>query len=142
MTALNVEDRAAFVKIADILLPAHKRLPSASSVDVSGDLLDTVVAARPDIAAAVKRGLSAVHGLEGRAAAEHLLKSDGESFDAIGLAASGAYFMSPVVREKLGYPGQEAVRYDPHATPEYVSNGMLDRVRGRGSIFRDARRPR
>lgn len=142
MTTLNVEDRAAFVKIADVLLPAHNRLPAASSVDVSGELLDAVIAARPDIAEAVKRGLSAVHGMEGRAAAEHLLRSDGEGFDAVGLAASGAYFMSPVVREKLGYPGQEAVRYDPHAIPEYQANGMLERVRARGSIFRDARRPR
>ncbi|MGC4025192.1 MAG: hypothetical protein QM744_08605 [Mesorhizobium sp.] len=142
ISTLGADDRAAFARIADVLLPAHKRLPAASSVDVSGKLLDAVIAARPDIAEAVKRALAAVHGMEGRAAAEHLLKSDGEGFDAVGLAASGAYFMSPAVREKLGYPGQEAVRYDPYETPEYQSNGMLERVLSRGPIFRDARRPR
>lgn len=138
---LTAEDRAVFSSIADILLPAHKKLPAAGSVGVSGDLLDAVLAARPDLVEALTRGLKAARGLAGRAAAEHLLKVDGEAFDAVGLAASGAYFMSPMVREKLGYPGQESVRYDPHATPEYVSNGMLARVKARGPIFRDARRP-
>ena len=135
--ALTTEDRATFAAIADILLPAHGRMPVARDADVADALLDAVVTHRPDIAEAMVRGLRLVAGMEGRQAAEHLLRQDGPAFDAVGLAASGAYFMSPLVREKLGYPGQESVGYDPHAVPEYETNGMLDRVRARGPIFRD-----
>jgi hypothetical protein len=140
--ALTAADRALFSKIADVLLPAHGKLPGAASVDVAGELLDHVMLHRPDLFDAFIRGLRAVSEKTGRAAAEELIQSDGEAFDAIGLAASGAYFMSPIVRDRLGYPGQESVVYDPHAVPEYESNGMLDRVRARGSVFRDARRSR
>lgn len=136
---LTPEDRQTFQSIADILLPAHGRLPGAAEAGVGGDLLDAVMAHRPDLVPALLRGLRTVRGEAGRAAAELLLKNDGEAFDAIGLAASGAYFMSPTVRERLGYPGQESLRYDVTETAEYERNGMLDKVRARGPVFRDTR---
>jgi hypothetical protein len=49
--------------------------------------------------------------------------------------------MSPVVREKIGYPGQQSrPEADPDATPEYVANGMLQQVIDRGPIYRPTQR--
>ncbi|WP_124085272.1 hypothetical protein [Pseudogemmobacter humi] len=133
---LTPADRETFRAIAAELLPAWGRLPGAESIDISGLWLDRALAARPDLREDVIRGLRLVPGSAGREAAERLLASDGAAFDAIGLAATGAYFLADEIREKLGYPGQESVPYDPHATPEYEANGMLERVRARGPIWR------
>jgi hypothetical protein len=133
---LTNADRATFRTIADVLLPAHGKLPAAGTVDIGGVWLDRALAARPDLRDDVLRGLRLVAREQGRSAAETLLAKDGSAFDAIGLAATGAYFMADEVRQKLGYPGQESLVYDPYAVPEYEANGMLDRVRARGPIYR------
>ena len=134
---ISAEDRALFAAIADVLIPGDGRMPPASSVDVAGAQLDFVLTHRPDLAEPIHHGLALVRGMGGPEAAEHLFRSEGPAFDAIGLAASGGYFAHPAVREAIGYPGQESLLYDPFALPEYVSNGMLDRVVKRGKVYRD-----
>jgi hypothetical protein len=68
-------------------------------------------------------------------AAKRLFESDNAAFETLGLVASGGYYMAQKVRELMGYPGQESLTYDPHATPDYVTNGLLDRVIRRGPIY-------
>ena len=71
-----------------------------------------------------------------REAAQALYTGDPEAFNALGLVVSGGYYMSPVVRERLGYSGQENAPFDGYETPAYETNGMLERVRARGPIYR------
>ena len=52
------------------------------------------------------------------------------------LVASAAYYMTPEAREALGYPGQESLTYDAHTVPEYMTDGMIERVTRRGSIYK------
>ncbi len=133
---LTAELRAVFQELADLLVPAHGKMPAASAVGVHEALLDEVLKHRPDIRDDLLRALAAAKGQEPRAAANNLLRRDAAAFNALGLAASGAYYMSPRVRELLGYPGQESVSYDPYATPNYLTDGLLERVVARGPIYR------
>ncbi len=133
---LTAELRAVFQELADLLVPAHGKMPAASAVGVHEALLDEVLKHRPDIRDDLLRALAAAKGQEPRAAANNLLRRDAAAFNALGLAASGAYYMSPRVRELLGYPGQESVPYDPYATPNYLTDGLLERVVARGPIYR------
>lgn len=133
---LTAELRAVFEQLAVILIPAHGKMPAASAVGAHQSLLDDVLKHRPDIRDDLLRALAAAHGREPRAAANDLLRKDAAAFNALGLAVSGAYYMSPRVRELLGYPGQESVSYDPYATPNYLTDGMLERVVARGPIYR------
>ena len=133
---LTAELRAVFQQLADVLVPAHGKMPAASAVGAHETLLDDVLKHRPDIRDDLLRALMAARGQEPRAAANNLLRQDEAAFNALGLAASGAYYMSPRVRELLGYPGQESVPYDPYATPEYLTDGLLERVVARGPIYR------
>ena len=133
---LTAELRAVFQQLADVLVPAHGKVPAASAVGAHETLLDDVLKHRPDIRDDLLRALIAARGQEPRAAANNLLRQDEAAFNALGLAASGAYYMSPRVRELLGYPGQESVTYDPYATPEYLTDGLLERVVARGPIYR------
>jgi hypothetical protein len=133
---LTRELRAVFEQLADVLVPAHGKMPAASAVGTHEGLLDDVLKHRPDIRGDLLRALTAAQDREPRAAANDLLREDAAAFNALGLAVSGAYYMSPRVRELLGYPGQESVSYDPYATPNYLTDGMLERVVARGPIYR------
>jgi hypothetical protein len=133
---LTAELRGVFKKLADVLIPAHGKMPAASAVGVHEGLLADVLKHRPDIREDLLRALTAAQGREPRAAANNLLREDAAAFNALGLAVSGAYYMSPRIRELLGYPGQESVTYDPYATPNYLTDGMLERVVARGPIYR------
>ena len=41
---------------------------------------------------------------------------------------AGGYYMSPTVRDAIGYPGQEARIVQPDTYPEYIDEGLLSHV--------------
>jgi hypothetical protein len=137
MSTMTYERRAIFAGIADVLIPAEEGMPAATEVGVHLDMVDHVLSLRPDLADDFWRGLDAAAGKPAGVAANDLNKDDAAALSAIGLAASAGYYMTPKVRELIGYPGQQS-RPDPNpdAVPEYVSNGMLQKVIDRGAVFR------
>lgn len=137
MSMITDKRRATFAGIADVLIPAAEGMPAASTVEVHGKMLDHVLSLRPDLVENLLRGLDAAEGQPAQEAANALNTTDAAALSAIGLAASAGYYMTPQVRELIGYPGQQSrPDIDPDATPEYVANGMLQVVIGRGAIFR------
>lgn len=136
-TQLTPALRATFAGIADVLIPEAEGMPSASQVGVHEAVLDRILSLRPDLVENFLRGLNKASGQEPRAAANLLNKEDTPALSAIGLVASAGYYMEPRVRKLIGYPGQEKrPEADPDATPEYVTNGMLQQVIDRGPIFK------
>jgi hypothetical protein len=137
MSTLTKQRRATFAGIADVLIPAEEGMPAATQVDVHKDMLDHVLSLRPDLADDIWRGLDAAEGKPPQEAAANLNTTDAAALSAIGLAASAGYYMTPKVRELIGYPGQQS-RPDsnPDAEPEYVTNGMLRKVIERGAVYR------
>lgn len=137
---LTDSDREVFGTMADIVIPAWTNMPSASAIGVHLKLLDAVLRARPDLVDSVK---SAIDFCKGRAASEavnELYRSNRSAFDAFTLAATGAYYMDDTVRKLLGYPGQESPPYDPTETPDYLTDGLLERVTRRGAIYKSTPR--
>lgn len=128
--------RDLFARAADLLLPAYRDMPAASAVGVHRAMLDDVLRFRPDIVEAFFRGLSALDAADPGGSLNALYKADPEAFGAVSLAASGGYYMTPAVRDALGYPGQESVAYDPHEVPDYMMDGLLERVVKRGPTYR------
>ena len=128
--------RAVFIAIADVLIPEDAGMPAASRADVGGPVLDRILSLRDDLKEPFFRGLHAVTGNEPAAAAKALNTDDPMALATIGLVASAAYYMSPEVRQLIGYPGQQKRSFDADATPEYVTNGMLQVVIDRGPIYR------
>ena len=61
---------------------------------------------------------------------------DPSAYDALVTAVVAGYYLHPEVKRLLGYPGQvpEAVRVDTY--PDYVDEGLLERVYERGPIYR------
>lgn len=136
-TLLSPEQRSTFAGIADYLIPNAEGMPSASEVEVHGAILDRILALRTDLQEAFLRGLAKAAGSPSAEAANALNRDDPAALGAIGLVASAAYYMTPRVRELIGYPGQESrPDPDPDATPPYVANGMLQQVIDRGAIYK------
>ena len=134
---LTDQDRKTFAGVADRLVPAHGRMPAASAVKVEGELLDLVLRARPDLEEGLARALKACAGKDPSQAVNALHGSDADAFGALSLAVTGAYYMADEVWKQLGYPGQApGGSYDPHDTPDYLTDSTLERVVRRGSLYR------
>lgn len=137
---LTDETRGLFGKIADMLIPAYKQYPSATAAGTDGDALDAVLRARPDLVEPFFRGLDLVRASDLSKDLNALFRADEDAFNAISLVASGGYYMTEPARRAVGYPGQESLVYDAHAVPDYLVDGLLERVARRGPIYRDAPR--
>ena len=113
--------------LADTLIPPGHGLPAPSEVGIGQNLLDRVIAARPDLAAALHRALQ--HGRsDGAARLGEIEENDVEARNALELAVAGGYYMSAEVRALIGYPGDEPVPVRPDAYPPYIEEGLLDHV--------------
>ena len=133
---LSDSDRETFGAMADIIVPAWERMPSATAIGVHKGLLDAVLRARPDLTDGVKSAIAACRTGSPSETVNALFQSDRNAFDAFTLAVTGAYYMDPTVRGLLGYPGQESPPYDPMETPDYLTDGLLERVTRRGAIYK------
>lgn len=124
-----------FLDMADVLIPAHGKMPcfsdACSFVDAEKSL-----DFRVDLKEGFARGLASEFAGGAEAHLEYLNKEDGEAFAAITAIVIATYFMTPRVRELIGYPGQENVRYDSKATQVYLTDGSLGHVIARGRKYR------
>jgi hypothetical protein len=67
---------------------------------------------------------------------QRLAGADPSAHDALVTTIVAGYYLHPEVKRRLGYPGQvgEAVGADSY--PDYVDDGLLERVYERGPIYR------
>ncbi len=49
----------------------------------------------------------------------------------------GGYYTDRDVRERIGYPGQEALTIRSWEYPVYLEEGLIDAVLARGPVWRD-----
>lgn len=139
MAPFTDEFRATFAALADYLIPEYNGKPAASSVGVHLDMLDEVMRIRPDLEDGFRRAVAFCEGKDISESLNALARQDATAFGALTTVATGGYMMTDEARAAVGYPGQEAAPYDADETPEYITNGMLDRVIQRGPIYRDTK---
>jgi hypothetical protein len=130
LTAFAPSERARLAALADVLIPPIQNRPAPSEVGISEQLLDQVVAARPDLVNALHRALQPGTG-DAEARLPELAESDTEARDALELAVAGGYYMCAEVRALTGYPGEEPVPVRPDAYPPYIEEGLLDHLIGK-----------
>ena len=74
-------------------------MPSASEAGVSGEYLDAVLTARPDLAEPLRAALESVEGLAPGVAIAQLRDTDPEGWGVLTAVVPGAYFLNPAIRE-------------------------------------------
>lgn len=132
---LTPDQRARFASLADVLIPDAEGMPSASQADVHTRWIDDALRYRPDLADALIAALDAAGDLPGPDAVELLNRQHIPAFEALGTLTAGAYFLSPEVRELIGYPGQVPTPAKDD-TDTYID--LLENVVNRGQVYRDA----
>jgi hypothetical protein len=133
---INGQDRETFRRIVDVLLPAGSGMPAGNEFGVADSGLDQVLDVRPDIVADILRAIRLVR--EAPEAVGGLQTADPDAWRALRTAAFGAYYMSDGVKAALGYSGQLANPIDPRENAGYLTDGTIDAVLARGSIWRQA----
>lgn len=133
---LDASARATFAALADVLLPATDDLPAPSLSDVGGRWLDRALAARPDLAEPLAAILATAAGADPAAAARRLHADDPDAFATLALLVTGAYYLSPKVRKRIGYPGQKADPADDDEADYWLRDGILEPVIARGPRWR------
>jgi hypothetical protein len=129
--------RARLAAVADELMPEAGGMPAPSSIDIGGTQLDLVLTSRPDLEPGLARALGAA-GEPGDAIGwlAALRTHDPAAHDALVLAVCAGYYLHPDVQRLLGYPGQVAEEVSVGGFPDYVDEGLLERVYERGPIYR------
>jgi hypothetical protein len=95
--------------IADCLIPRCHGMPSASDVGVADLLLRKVNRYRPDLIAAISAILRDAGGIPAMDLIDRLERREPRRLQQLFEAIAGAYYLSPEVRRRIGYPGQEAL---------------------------------
>ncbi len=136
MAAIDDARRARLSAIADRLIPEAHGMPSAGAV-VSDTRLRFVLTARPDLADALAAALRPELGDDPAARLEALERDEPDRHAALVSTVVFGYYTDADVRQRLGYPGQEAKTLYSWKLPDYVEDGTIDAVRARGAVWRD-----
>lgn len=137
---LDLARQAVLTGVADVLIPAAHGMPSAGDV-VDARSVAFVLGARPDLATPLRAAL-----------ADDIASTPGERLAilearrpdllaALHLVVVGGYYADEDVRVALGYPGQVARPVSAFDYPEYVEEGLIDRVLARGQVWRASSAP-
>lgn len=128
--------RRRLAELADVLLPAGGDMPAASDVDVHTTGTDRVLEERPDLAAPLRELVrrSADEPVDTFVAGLQL--RDPAGWLVLTTCVAAAYYMTPAVRRRLGYAGQEGVLITAEDFYGWAATGLLDPVLERGPIHR------
>jgi hypothetical protein len=129
--------RERLARAADGLIPEADGMPAPSDVDIGGRQLDIVLASRPDLGESLRRALAGAADVDDAIAwVEELRARDPDAYVALVTAIVAGYYMHPRVMRLLGYPGQVPQEVSVDGYPDYVDEGLLERVYERGPIYR------
>jgi hypothetical protein len=127
---------ATFANVAGHLIPAAHGMPSAADV-VGDDRLRFVLTARPDLVEPLVAALRPELGDDVATRLAALERDEPANLAALQLVIVAGYYTNKVVRELIGYPGQEAIEVRSWLVPGYIDEGLIDAVVARGPVWRD-----
>jgi hypothetical protein len=136
VSSLEPIARATLAAIADHLIPAAHGMPSAADV-VTDDRVGFVLGARPDLAEPLAAALRPALGTDVAARLAALERDEPASLAVLQLVIVAGYYTDKRVRELVGYNGQEAIEVKSWLMPEYLEEGLIDKVLERGPMWRD-----
>ena len=136
MDALGSDRLTILAAVAGQLIPAAHGMPSAADV-LSEDRLRFVLGARPDLGEPLLGALRPELGNDPRSRLAALARDEPGSLAALQLVIVAGYYTDKRVRELIGYPGQAAIEVKSWLLPEYLEEGLIDRVLERGPVWRD-----
>ncbi|HEX5829203.1 MAG TPA: hypothetical protein VFY23_16875 [Candidatus Limnocylindrales bacterium] len=133
---LDPAARAAFAAVADTLIPAAHGMPSAADV-IDDERLRFVLKWRPDLLEPLLAALRPGVGEDAASRLASLERDEPAHHAALISTVVFGYYTDKDVRERLGYPGQEAKQLYSWKVPDFIEEGLTDQVLTRGPVWRD-----
>ena len=128
--------RAALAAVADTLIPAAHGMPSAADV-IDDGRLRFVLKWRPDLLEPLLAALRPGVGEDATSRLAILERDEPAHHAALISTVVFGYYTDTGVRERLGYPGQEAKQLYSWKVPDFIEEGLTDQVLARGPVWRD-----
>jgi hypothetical protein len=122
---LTPAERAVLRQVADVLIPAGDGMPSAVAAGVADDLVDRVLAARPDLAGPLRGALARC-----TPDLDALIARNDAELAALRYVVAGAYYLAADVRAALDYRPDDVTPVRALDFPEYLEEGLLDHLVG------------
>ncbi len=136
LAAIDGGRRARFSAVAAHLIPDAHGMPSAG--DVIDDVrLRFVLRARPDLLDDLLAALRPELGEDPPARLDALAREEPDLHSTLVSVVVFGYYTDGDVRERLGYPGQEAKTLYSWKVPDFIEEGLTDKVIARGPVWRD-----
>jgi hypothetical protein len=66
-----------------------------------------------------------------------LAKDEPDNLGALQLVIVGGYYTDKTVKDLIGYNGQEAIEVKSWLLPQYLEEGLIDKVLEKGPVWRD-----
>jgi hypothetical protein len=122
--------------IAERLVPTTDTMVGAGSVPEAEKFIKRALESRPDLGDGLEDAVGECTDqvIDAAVRGESI---DSQAFEQVATLVIGAYYMNPVARRPIGYPGQLALEYDPMEYVTWVDEGLLDQVMSRGPRFRE-----
>lgn len=132
---IDGDARQTLAAIADHLIPAAHGMPSAADV-LTGDRLQFVLGARPDLADPLSAALRSDLGADVDARLDRLGQEEPTNLSALQLVIVAGYYTDARVRELIGYSGQQSIPLE--SWPDWTTEQeLIDNVRRRGPVWKD-----
>ena len=122
----TLDERRRLDRIGDVLIPGGDGMPSAGEAGLGGSLLDALLSARPDLARPLHSALADT--AEADLSLPALQACERVAFATLSLVVAGAYYLSPRVRDLLGWHSERGRPLETGAFPEYIAEGLLDHL--------------
>lgn len=135
-STLDDSGRQTLMALADLLIPADERMPSASQAGVGGEWIDRALAARADQAADLVALLVDARGKDPHVVLAELQVAKPASFSMLAELVAGAYLMNTEVRKLIGYSGQRAIPILESSAEQQELQELMEPVLRRGPIYR------
>jgi hypothetical protein len=133
---LSDDEHTTLLRIADTLIPAAGPNPKASEAQQFPAYLHLALAARADVFEIVLNAVNELADVDDLyAALKQMWADDKGTFDPLSSIIAGAYFMTPQVKELIGYPGQHRDPAGLEDAANELETGILDPVLERGPIY-------
>lgn len=131
---MSPAEREMLAAFAQVLIPGGAGLPGAGALALAHAPTDTVLRVEPSRIAPLKAFLDRPRPPATLAEVEAMAQADPEGFAVLSVVLANAYFMHPVTRAAIGYPGQEA--RDSSVGLTETDLALVAEVTARGPIWR------
>lgn len=136
LLAFDADQLTAFAAVAERLIPAAHDMPSAGEV-VGEARLRFVLESRPDLIESLGKALRPELGDDPVVRLATLEHDEPDLHGALVSTVVFGYYTDKGVRDRLGYPGQEAITLYSWKVPDFMEEGLIDPVLERGPVWRD-----